>query len=141
MLDFISIPSIGDHLRLLEDWEFTLYAEKRILNMAKAIEAIPMDAARYKWESKKALGQTHYDMEDWGKVTIPAGTVLTVDRIYVRKNLGEYDSVSFIIVKNTCSDDRIARRGFIVRFWAKLNEVNGLSVEPVVQVKKEWLVK
>lgn len=68
-------------------------------------------------------------------VTIPAGTVLIVDRIYIRKGLEEFNSVTFRI--DDCPDDRLRpkkRKGQFkgqARFWAKLKDVNGILVEAV----------
>jgi len=137
----IYIPSIGDKLRLVGSWSFTLQAERRNLQLAKCVEAISQSAKRYNWECRRS-GQSHFQMPDWGIVTLPVDTVLTVDRIYIRKGLNEFDSVSFIINKTTCSDERIAKSGPMVRFWVKLEEFNGLCFEPVEEeVKNESAVQ
>jgi hypothetical protein len=49
-------------------------------------------------------------------VTIPAGSELIIDRVYIRKGQAEYSSVSFYVDKMF--------KGCKPRFWAKLEDVN-----------------
>ena len=58
--------------------------------------------------------------------TLPAGTILKIDRIYIRKGKSEFDSITFVIKKHP--DDK---RGALIRgrFWAKLPEVNGIHFQ------------
>lgn len=69
-------------------------------------------------------------------LTLPAGTVLTVDRIYIRKGQGDYSSLTFYIAETshpTLTRDKTAK-GFKKgrkRFWAKLHDVNAIDFEPV----------
>ena len=71
------VPEIGDRLRLIKDWTFNLYNERRNSSL-----------------------RTHFGLEttwsrnDYAEVTIPAGTVLKVDRIYIRKGMEGYSSIS-----------------------------------------------
>lgn len=58
-------------------------------------------------------------------VTIPAGVVLTVDRVYIRKGAKDYSSLSFLISDAApfgAGLAPVAKRGFksAHRFWAKL---------------------
>lgn len=53
------------------------------------------------------------------KFTFPAETILTVERIYIRKGQEDYDSMSFRTRLNNKS----------VRFWAKLSDVNNIEFE------------
>jgi len=61
--------------------------------------------------------------------TIPKGTVLTVDRIYIRSGNHEFSSVSFRINKAKGKakqqDDNPFHVG--IRFWAKLDDVNNIE--------------
>lgn len=56
-----------------------------------------------------------------GRAVLPKGTILTVDRIYIRKGSPDYDSVSFNAPK--------FYKGKRVRFFAKLADVNTMMVE------------
>lgn len=47
--------------------------------------------------------------------TIPAGSILTVDRIYIRKGQGSFNSLSFRYNKK--------------RFWVNLSDVNNIEFE------------
>lgn len=69
------------------------------------------------------------------EVTIPKGTVLIMDRVYIRKNASEYSSLTFII--ESSPDPKFAptgiRKGFnhtgAKRFWAKLSDCNKLHFD------------
>ena len=53
-------------------------------------------------------------------IKFDAGTILRIDRIYIRKGNSEYSSISFWI-KNGLNKG--------ARFWAKLDEVNTIHIE------------
>lgn len=76
-------------------------------------------------------GQQPSKLKDYGEVTIPEGTQLTIDRIYIRKGVSDYDSITFIANKKTCSDERIKKGKGSIRFWVKLDEVNGVFFQPI----------
>jgi hypothetical protein len=59
-------------------------------------------------------------------VKILAGTILEVDRIYVRKGQDDYSSVTFVI-----RDKRVHR------FWVNLDQVNTLDVE-ILGKHEKW---
>lgn len=150
------IPSVGDHIKLLAPWEFTLYSESRNNTLFEFLEVPGFD--RSKW--KQDVPPT--------PVTIPAGEILKIDRIYIRKGKDEFDSVTFMWKgKRTkaYSEVRKGRRmvsvhqvrptlqslfsgrtpppqyedyeyvdktpASPVRFWAKLPDVNKIEFEPV----------
>lgn len=64
-------------------------------------------------------------------VMIPAGSVLNVDRIYIRKNASDFSSVSFYIESSPNADIApiLNKKGTSKkkRFWAKLTDVNNLE--------------
>lgn len=70
-----------------------------------------------------------YSME----VTLPAGTKLKVDRIYIRKGGSEYSSISFTtgdlgsVVISASNPWRSDRKAKSLRFWAKLSECNNID--------------
>ena len=70
--------------------------------------------------------------------TIPKGTILKVDRIYIRKGISDFSSVSFIVVDSP--DQRLLNKKKlpktmlancskpVVRFFAKLKDVNNMDI-------------
>ena len=104
------IPDIGDILKLESDWTFELYNESRNVTLFDAfnIEYIQ------RWYNLSEM--PHHS------VTLPKGTELKVDRVYIRKNASEYSSLSFFIHKH---EDKYFKGK---RFWAKLNDVNNMDI-------------
>jgi hypothetical protein len=107
------IPTIGEKFELTADWNFTLYAEHRNKGACKYFE---LECER--WWDRGALKTK--------PVMLPKGTILTVDRIYIRKGVKDYDSVSFYVNFPKIAGEK-KRKGF--RFWAKLPEVNAIECE------------
>lgn len=58
------------------------------------------------------------------KVTLPKGTILKFDRIYIRKGASDYSSITFyakdMIKPNT-------KKKYSPRFWAKLSDCNQIE--------------
>jgi hypothetical protein len=100
------IPAIGDVVKLTSDWEFRLYEEGRNKTLLSQIRSVPTN----KWVANGRFWQ----------VTIPVGTKLKVERVYIRagQRNREYNSVTF----------RAEFNGKSVRFWAKLADVNKMMV-------------
>jgi hypothetical protein len=112
----IFIPSIGDKLKLTDDWQFPCFVERR---NAKLITALRPDVK---------LSQTGHGVDmQTVMLTIPKDAVLRVDRIYIRKGKKEWDSITFVITRHPS----IPSKGFsgVGRFWAKLVDVNGIKFE------------
>lgn len=132
----VFIPTIGTVFTLAEDWTFPLYNEDR--NDAMLCYQGKRDAVEKRnWRD---------GIKSVGDVTLPTGTALKVDRIYIRKGdekMKEYDSVTFIVQSipsvsiavempkspysfAASKKPRIMRT---IRFWAKLNDVNQMMIE------------
>ena len=132
------VPEIGDQLRLTADWTFGLYNEDRNSSLMEFI------------------GDTrtveYYNTYGSIPCTIPAGSILKVDRIYIRKGKGDYSSLTFLWkdmrVKPKIVDRKITHHYGLgippdtkiiqekiparpVRFWAKLDDVNKIEFDPV----------
>jgi len=105
------LPEIGDKLRLVRPWTFSLYNEYRNEGMCKTLKTLGKVAPR------------RYDAPPV-EVTLPEGTLLTVDRIYIRRGKTEYSSVTFRAVLKGVKGKP--------RFWAKLVDVNEIQFEPVI---------
>lgn len=116
----VRIPTINTRLTLTRAWTFMLHNEGRNDNFAGRIgAATKVSKWAHQWDAESV------------PVTIPAGTVLIVDRIYIRKgktwsgkSRSEYDSITFRIKKGECPDKTIYGR-----FWAKLGDVNRIVCE------------
>jgi hypothetical protein len=103
------VPEIGTQLQLVSDWHFILYSESRNSNLLEKITG-----KKHSWSDK-----SNY------LVTIPSETVLTVDRVYIRKGVSNYSSLTFRIPKDKNKKNPLAG----VRFWAKLSDVNKIQFE------------
>lgn len=103
------MPEIGSKLRLTEDWKFILYSEYRNKKLLTAVG---------KPFSYHSNNQNYI-------VTIPEGTVLTIDRVYIHKGVSAYSSVTFNIPKKENPRHKFAG----TRFWAKLSDVNNIEFE------------
>lgn len=122
----IFIPTIGTVLTLADDWTFDLYEEHRNDKFANqaGLEFGYNGWSTHRWV-QNADG-THTCVPPRSTpVTLPQGTVLKVDRIYIRGKTDDaraFDSVTFF-----CNPG--ARKGPLKgRFWAKLSDVNQMDV-------------
>lgn len=118
------IPDIGDCVQLVEDWEFPVHLESRnygLINCIKPHAGFSLDAA----STLLAVFE--------------AGTVLQIDRIYIRKGNSAWSSVTFY-VKYAPNDVNRAKQGSAdgseqkrkgCRFWAKLANVNEMVVRKI----------
>lgn len=191
------IPEIGDHLRLTQDWTFTLHGEGRNAKLASLfgyrqygysswieiskIEDEPEKNytivypneenfinvfGRIDWEAYNLAREKAVDENEsyqaylkayaeWNErakslatnditVTLPTGTVLAVDRIYIRKGSSDYSSITFWAkglgeseVKNRWS--KISRKWKLHRFWAKLQDCNKIEFEMLTPEEIETL--
>lgn len=138
------IPTCGDIIRLTSDWTFALYNEPRNRSLME-----------YTNDTRK----TSYFKKDETSLPciIPAVSELKIDRIYIRKNASEFDSITFVwrgvsipartetqnYTSSYYADDnnpsfiqkekreiRIPKQA--IRFWAKLNDVNNIEFEQVI---------
>ena len=95
-------------------------------------------------QSNPAVVQYHKDQAVWNEkvkdviiedlmVTIPKGTIIQVDRIYIRKGSSDYSSVTFYAknlgeIESTYSSYNAKPKKKIkkkaLRFWAKLSDCN-----------------
>ena len=113
------IPSLKTKLRLLKRWEFGLFCEDRNASLMQALGDIDDNFDWY-----KPFDNKHEYLPDgaYRKAAMPKGTVLTVDRIYIRSGAKDYDSVTFRV--DNCPDKGFNKK----RFWAKLDDVNKFDI-------------
>lgn len=137
------IPSLGDKLILAKDWQFKLIEESRNETLVEHLTDTGGLAHRTVTPGIGWRGDTvTYDAR------LPKGSVLVVDRIYIRKGAEDFDSITFLLegvktkaktIKRTAvSVGAGSREEFAydqkkpartVRFWVKLAEANTLDFE------------
>ena len=110
------IPELGDQLRLTSDWIFDLHHERRNASLWKELTG-----EDYKWIDK--VKST--------KCIMPKGTVLAVDRIYIRKGASDFSSISFRIVSHPKykKEKKVFGETYLHRFWAKLQDCNNIEYD------------
>lgn len=126
------IPPLGTEITLAEPWTFGLFREHRNETL------IDMLGVTYPDQS----GISYWDRQQQSvEVTLPVGAKLKVDRFYIKKGQGDYDSVTFFLkgsarpgYTNTYRDYDGRERTYKVpkkpvRFWAKLADVNKIVME------------
>lgn len=106
------IPSIGNMITLTQDWEFNIEEEYR---NAKFLQSV--------FPNQKIDGWA-YPPKTF-KFCFKAGSVLKIDRIYIRKGKAEYDSITFTLQHD--SSGEIKKKP---RFWVKLTDANTIVCDP-----------
>lgn len=109
------IPDIGTLVKLEQDWQFTLYDEYRNSELFMVL-------------NKKRENQI---------IELPKGLVLKIDRIYIKKGLSQYSSITFRIPKpkNKREEEEMPLNKVYsgVTFWVKLHEINGTDISIVLK--------
>ena len=108
----IFIPTIGTKFKLIQDWNFALIKDHRNRAIFELFN-IPYG---------DQYGHASLRGQQFGRVTLPANTILQVDRIYIRKGAPDYDSLSFFI-----SSSDILPNKKKIRFFAKLVDINNIE--------------
>lgn len=147
MAQKLFIPNLGTIIILAEDWTFRLFFEHRNSSMLEVFGGrkgayyynyldnlgsnfvdgeIPPVVEYEKPMDEKELDQayksfraTNSKENPFIRVTLPKGTQLKIDRIYVRRGGESFSSITFRTTKIS-PDKRFASK----RFWVKLNEAN-----------------
>lgn len=115
----VYVPDIGSIIECADHWTFVLYNESRNDGVAE-ITGYKKSGSYTSWQDYG---------KPYGVVTLPAGTKLRVDRVYIRQGLSEYSSLTFVVQET--SDERFYVTGpkgkkklKKARFWAKLADIN-----------------
>jgi len=109
----IFFPTIGDSIKLTQDCNVKVYVEHRnrsLLEELTVVNLMPDSLGYVDWYPYPVM-QT-YD------VVLKSGTILIVDRIYIRKGNAEYSSITF-----RATIPNIKKKQ---RFWLKLDMANTL---------------
>jgi hypothetical protein len=142
------IPDVGDQLRLVEDWFFPLFRERRNDGMITRVDPT-FRPIGYR-SSGESIG-----------CCLPAGTVLQVDRVYIRSGAQRaWNSLTFYVKYHPGDKERpkYKKQSYVnydpwireedhrltnidptpqklkgARFWAKLDSVNEIVCEPVTE--------
>lgn len=109
------IPPLGTEIELAQDWTFALYGESRnhdFFDYLKTAYLSPYSNSPMgcRWEMRST------------EVTLPAGSVLKVDRIYIRKGQNDFDSVTFYLTRSN------GKKVTKARFWVKLEDANKIII-------------
>lgn len=131
------IPPLDTMLSLDEDWTFTLHAEERNKGLMEVVEGKKIRSWVHDGEPGLYYQRMGYIDYDWTlyplTFTVPAGTVLRLERIYVRRGaeMERFDSLTFRVMSSPDERLQAAGRQFGKggkRFWARLDECNGMAV-------------
>lgn len=116
----LMIPDIGTIIKLSEPWKFRLQVESRNWKLLQELQLVKGDDC---WTAN-VRGKIF-------EIEIPGGSILKVDRIYIRKGGDDYrdlSSITFILEKGS----NVIHEGNTItikksgRFWAKLSDVNDI---------------
>lgn len=122
------IPTIGTEYTLAKDWTFVVRNDERNVTIIKWIarnsahkESLPVDHTWY------PLGMlNHRAAPTTINATLPKGTILRVDRIYIRKGAKDFDSLTFYAPGIKTQHQTQMKS---LRFFASLDDVNNMVVE------------
>jgi hypothetical protein len=125
------IPDIGTKLVLLSSWTAGIQHEARNLKLLLTMKENGGDDIELKfWGSSQTYlttTKTKFPM------TFPAGTELTVDRVYIRKGSSEFSSVSFYVEDCPIRAFTSKKKGGTYtgkpRFFASLADVNSMDID------------
>ena len=119
-------PDIGTLLKLEQDWTFTLFSEYRNRDLFNKL---------------KQLGKISSTDKNQ-VVDLPKGLVVKVDRVYIRKGLSQYSSITFTIPKpkNKAEKEEMPLNLDYTgsKFWVKLHECNGIEFSPLIGNKETF---
>lgn len=145
-LGIVSIPTIGSRLTLAEPWAFVLVGERRNTDFWNKVHGKPTTAEVTERWTGEYYDKTQPGGEDGQRyprvyatkeTSLPAGTVLRVDRIYIKQGGENFDSVTFRVEKMPGDDAKPKHEPFkkkgsarsVGRFWAKLHDANRIVCE------------
>lgn len=104
------IPRLkADKLTLTKPWSFNLHHERRNSAMLAHL-SIPLLPQKY-------LGDFNWEDPAPEGVSLPKGTLLSIERYYIRQGNEQFDSVTFMI--HEINGVALKKK---IRFWVKLDE-------------------
>ena len=129
------IPPLGSRIRLRTDWSFDLYYESRNESVYELFNAF----THLKDTGGCYLPLWRLDDADKEPVqaTLPAGTLLTIDRYYIRQGAADFDSVTFTLPSQPLPGYAFGKKR-AARFWVKLEDVNEIDFEFLAEDQPWW---
>ena len=120
------VPDINTKLRLVLPWNFSIHREYR---NTKFLQFIMQDS---NFSGYRHYRDTSNDPHQW-QVQMDAGSIIIVDRVYIRKGKGfeDFSSLTFRLQKGSTlvyNGVTLTAKGNH-RFWAKLRDVNKIVAE------------
>lgn len=146
------IPELGSTVRVLGDWTFTIQDEHRNHDLLRADGKMTMvvqhsytydtGTTGEKAPSPRLVEHSTLDGKSYRR-TLPRGTEVVIDRIYTRKDVSDFSSVSLVITYTTDANlvalgarhRPFAKKGSpktYGRFWVNLEDFNSAFLEVVV---------
>jgi hypothetical protein len=107
------IPKLKTKIELIKDWNFTLHKEYRNDTFYKRINNVD------DWQAYHALPDTT-------NVTLKEGSILSVERVYIRSGQSNYDSVTFVLLDSP-QRELVTQPKAKPRFWVKLDDANNVE--------------
>lgn len=143
------VPALGTIIVLAEDWTFKLFFERRNKTLLKALCPKKGGGAYVGYNPDDHAGSellrhldpltdkelldahhtyrtTNSNRQPYLEVTLPAGSQLKIDRIYIRAGVTAYNSITFRTTK-ICPDKNLRSK----RFWVKLQDANTIICDVV----------
>ena len=118
----LHIPALKEGITLAEDWKFDLHIETRNTSLiALVLGREPTGTemwGRFNPSSRAYEGK----LDGPFRFSLPAGTELIVDRIYIRQGAKDFDSVTFRV--KSSPDERTKK----ARFWVTLDDANKIEM-------------
>ena len=119
------IPPLKTRLRLKKAWAFNLYYEQRNKTL--------LELLGFKFNDRWGYPRVDPNPDVPEVVALPKGSIISVDRIYIRQHSDNFDSVTFCLQHCPGKIGSIVipfKKGKnIARFWAKLDDCNTMDVE------------
>jgi hypothetical protein len=112
------IPSIGDEIVLTSNWEFGLWNERRNYDFLVFLGDVTKEYWDYFYSNKSMKSRP---------CVIPKGSLLKIDRIYIRKGVSDYDSITFYWKGLPPKPGSKSKKTRAIRFWVKLEDANKIE--------------
>lgn len=134
------IPPLGTRIRLTSGWTFSLHYEYRNESVYELLGAFQDLKGKKEGLPDDAYTPAHWlDPSEYEpvQVSLTAGTLLTLDRYYIRHGAGDFDSVSFLLPSQPRPGYSFGKNR-LARFWAKLEDVNDIEFEYLEEDQPWW---
>jgi hypothetical protein len=121
------VPDIGDQIKLLKPWKFTLSYERRNDSL--------MNIVNPNWKTGNYMEDYSSNRKGF-ETSLPAGTILKCKRIYIRQGSRGWSSITWSIISNPTNS-----KSNKARFWAKLQDCNEIEFEINKVIENEPVIE